>query len=273
MFLQHRENFLQIFSVLRKQIFLIEIPAHPRPAKRPERPVCQSCSRRCLSPQIHVVKTRRTFTVKILLCRLLRIFQQFPIHPHQRLRQFMKITGTGHPVVHLCIDIYRIIALPGRDPIAVPDSLQICRLCPRPRTGNQQIPPIVKQQLLQSRILAVFFILFQPFRKIHSVSAAISKRQFHSLKILLILSNMFLPQLFYRHSGAFLILKQKFCRIISLHIRMSGNTCKTGTNQDSKGNFMDIDASNSRFCRDDFSVFRLKQTPALIWHPFFLWIF
>ena len=139
------------------------------------------------------MKARRTLTVKILLRRLPRIFQQFPIHPHQRLRQFMKITRTGHPVVHLCINIYRIIALPGRDPVAVPDSLQICRLCPRPRTGNQQIPPIVKQQLLQSRILAVFFILFQPVRKIHSVSAAISKRQFYSLKILLILPDMLFP--------------------------------------------------------------------------------
>ena len=207
MLFQHRKNLLQILSVLCKQIFLIEIPAHPRPAKRPERPVCQSCRRGCLSPQIHIMKTRRTLTLKILLRCLPRIFQQFPVHPHQRLCQFMKITRTGHPVVHLGIDVYRIIALPGRDSVAVPDSLQICRLCPRSGTGNQQIPTIIKQQLLQSRILAVFFILFQPFRKIHSVSAVISKRQFHSLKILLILSDMFFPQLFYGYPGLLLILK------------------------------------------------------------------
>lgn len=153
------------------------------------------------------METRRTFTVKIFLRRLPRTFQQFPVHPHQRLCQFVKITRTGHPVIHLGIDIYRIIALPRRDPVAVPDTLQVCRLRARSGTGNQQIPSIIKQQLLQPRILAVFFILFQPFRKIHPVSAAISKRQFHSLKILLILPDMFFPQLFHRHPGSLLILK------------------------------------------------------------------
>ena len=57
------------------------------------------------------------------------------------------------------------------------------------------------------KILAIFFILFQPFRKIHSVSAVISNRQFHSLKILLILPDMFFPQLFYGYPGLLLILK------------------------------------------------------------------
>ena len=96
-----------------------------RTARMPGR---TSVCRRRLTPQIHVMKTCCTVAAKICFLGLFSIIQKLAVHPHKRLDQLMQPARSRHPVVHLGVDVDRIIAVPRRQLFAVPESLQVCRL-------------------------------------------------------------------------------------------------------------------------------------------------
>ena len=82
-----------------------------------------------------------------------------PIHPDDRLLllsffrceavrsirsnsdswQSLKFAFFCHPIIHFCIDIYRIVAAPRSSQVMVPDSLQVCTLCTRFRGRDHKI--------------------------------------------------------------------------------------------------------------------------------------
>ena len=124
-FFQNQENLPQVVIVFRKQIFVKQVSAHPCRTERPECPGRTSVCRRRLTPQIHVMKTCCTVAAKICFCGLFSIIQKLAVHPHKRLDQLMQPARSRHPVVHLGVDVDRIIAVPRRQLFAVPESLQV----------------------------------------------------------------------------------------------------------------------------------------------------
>ena len=69
--------------------------------------------------------------------------------------RFVALGEVGHlggPVVHLGVDVDRIVAAPGRTHRLVPDALQVGRLAAGPGAGDQQIAAEVEQQRRQSGI-------------------------------------------------------------------------------------------------------------------------
>ena len=167
------------------------------------------------------MKTCCTVAAKICFCGLFSIIQKLAVHPHKRLDQLMQPARSRHPVVHLGVDVDRIIAVPRRQLFAVPESLQVCRLTAGAGTGNQQISSKIKHQRFQCSIVRIFFVLQNPFPQIQLLPAAFRKFQFNPVKKLLILCNMFLLQYFKRALAPVQICFQQRCRICSFGLRMA----------------------------------------------------
>ncbi len=75
--------------------------------------------------------------------------------PDERLHAFAEIGGIRQPVIHLKIDVGRVLAVPRRiDPI-VPDALERRRLRSRTRRGNHEIAAVLQVKRRQRRIRAL----------------------------------------------------------------------------------------------------------------------
>jgi len=74
-------------------------------------------------------------------------------HRHERLDALAEVHRLGRPVVHLGIDVDRVLALPGRIHALVPEALEIGRLRARPRAADQQVPAELKVEGRQLRIV------------------------------------------------------------------------------------------------------------------------
>ncbi len=64
-------------------------------------------------------------------------------HGHQRFDAFAQPGRLGGPVVHLGIDVDRVFSTPRRCVGLVPHALKVRRLSARPRTGDQQVAPVL----------------------------------------------------------------------------------------------------------------------------------
>src|SRR5690554_3989448 len=63
-----------------------------------------------------------------------------------------QVAHFSRPVIHLRIDVDRVVAAPRRAELVIPYALQICRLSTGPGTGDEQITPILKQELDETGI-------------------------------------------------------------------------------------------------------------------------
>ena len=63
-----------------------------------------------------------------------------------------QVAGLRRPVVHLHIDVCGVVAAPGRDDTLAPDALQVCRLCARPGTADQEVSAVMKVESGERRI-------------------------------------------------------------------------------------------------------------------------
>ena len=229
-FFQYGKDSFQILPVAGKKVFLKQISAHPGSAERPVSPDGHARSGRCLSPDIHIMETGRSFPAQQLAGTFSAVFQQLPVHPLQRLRQFMQTAGPCQPVVHLRIDIYGIIAKPGGYFLLIPDSLKIGRLRPRPGRGNQEISAEVKQHGIQRDILFPCLKPRKPLPQIHFFPAAFSQIQAHPSKVGSIVTDMLLPQLFKRPAAALHVLPGQDLRIRPFRKRMPVKPVEARTN-------------------------------------------
>ena len=50
-----------------------------------------------------------------------------------------EVADLGGPVVHLGVDVDRVLAAPGGVQVVVPEALEVRRLAARPRAGDQQV--------------------------------------------------------------------------------------------------------------------------------------
>ena len=92
-----------------------------------------------------IIRLRRTFATCHLLLGPL----------NQRKMQFRQIGYLCRPMIHLQINIQVIIAIPRRMDRITPQALQIRRQQSHTGRRNQQIPPELKIQSLQTRIILI----------------------------------------------------------------------------------------------------------------------
>lgn len=85
-----------------------------------------------------------TFATVHVTCGLSTGHSHFPDHPDERFVKFGKIGDFGRPVVHLGIDVGRILAVPWRSHAVVPDSLKV---------GSGEIGPI--SQMLYDNLTGI----------------------------------------------------------------------------------------------------------------------
>ena len=81
-----------------------------------------------------VMHTRR------LCARLGELFD----HREKRLHALAEICRFGRPVVHLRVDVDRVLAAPRRGERVIPQTLQVCRLGARPRARGEQVSPVLE---------------------------------------------------------------------------------------------------------------------------------
>ena len=67
-------------------------------------------------------------------------------------RRTRQIAWLGRPVVHLGVDVDRVLARPGRAHALVPDALQIGRLPAGPRTADEQVTAELEIERRELRI-------------------------------------------------------------------------------------------------------------------------
>ena len=87
---------------------------------------------------------------------------QLPDHPEQRLGTLGEVGHLGRPVVHLRVDVGRVLRIPHGIHVLVPDPLQVGRLRARTRRGDQHIAPELEQQRREGRVVGAVEFL-QPF--------------------------------------------------------------------------------------------------------------
>ena len=74
------------------------------------------------------------------------------MNDEQRLVQLGEVGRLGRPVVHLGVDVDRVVRAPRRPQLVVPDALQVRRLRARAAAGDQQVAAVLEQQLDELRI-------------------------------------------------------------------------------------------------------------------------
>src|SRR5438045_8521102 len=83
----------------------------------------------------------------------------------QRLGELGEIGRLREPVVHLGVDVHRVLAVPWRRVAVVPESLQRRRLAARAARGDQQIATEVEEERVQSGIAALLGAEYAPIRR------------------------------------------------------------------------------------------------------------
>ena len=79
---------------------------------------------------------------------------QVAYHGEQRPEGLVQAGHLGRPVVHLGIDVYRILAVPGSEELVVPDALQVGGLSSCLRGAYQQIASVVEHQRHHRHVVA-----------------------------------------------------------------------------------------------------------------------
>ena len=65
-----------------------------------------------------------------------------------------RLVGLGRPVVHLGVDVDRVLAAPGRGQAVVPDALEIGRLAAGARAADEQVAAVLEEERGEGRIVA-----------------------------------------------------------------------------------------------------------------------
>lgn len=110
---------------------------------------CQHCDAR----QSHACRTS--------LCRALARDGQIVHHLYQRLVDLGHIAGENGPVVHLGVYVHRIVGMPRRAQLLIPDALKRRWLRAGARRGYREIASEVEQQGVESDVILVFLEIAQ----------------------------------------------------------------------------------------------------------------
>src|SRR5678816_3767899 len=120
----HRISAREKVFITGEFVVIPQMRAKPRAARGPEPPEW-SINGRGLSPQIRVVMTNPATRAVLNTRSACAILHQLRHHPQQWLVTLGKVRGLGWPVVHLRVDVDRVLAFPRRRHQVVPDALQV----------------------------------------------------------------------------------------------------------------------------------------------------
>ena len=123
-----------------------DVLTHPCSAERPPAPRCIFAARLCGSPEIRIMMGYPAVRMIVFPRRPFSGFRQLGQKIHEREMAFRKGQRLAGPVIHLHVDVVRIVAGPGRHHRVVPDPLQVHRLTARTGSGYGQIPGILQEQ-------------------------------------------------------------------------------------------------------------------------------
>ena len=148
--LHQRIDLRQVFLVSVIEIAVPEVLAEPGTAARPEAAVGE-VQRARDAPQVGIV-VQHPAAAAVLARRDGAALREVADQRQQRLVQLRQVRQLGGPVVHLQVDVGRIIAAPGRGRAGVPDALQVGRLRAGLRAADQQIAAELEVGRHQRRI-------------------------------------------------------------------------------------------------------------------------
>ena len=136
-----------------------EVGAQPRAAQEPIGPpriALASPDRRSLAPDVRIVMRNPATGPIILTSGFVTIVRQVLDQPEKGLVTLGEVGQLRRPIVHLGINIERIVGTPGRGHRFIPDTLQGGGDTPGARTRDQQVASVVEKQRGQRRIITAF---------------------------------------------------------------------------------------------------------------------
>ena len=137
--------------ILAEGVVLEEVGREPRGAHRPEAPTgAVDGGRR--TPEVGVVvgdeAARPVVGPRRPSARLAQLLDQV----EERLVALREVRHLGRPVVHLGVDVDRVLAAPGRVHLVVPEALEVRRLGARTRAGDEQVAPVLEVGRGEARV-------------------------------------------------------------------------------------------------------------------------
>ncbi len=133
-------------------IMFPQVLAEPRAAGGPEAP--GTVDRGGSPPEIGVVVGDPAAGPPLHLGGAGAGFGEILDHGHERLDALAQIGGFGRPVVHLGVDVDRVLAAPGRVQAVVPKALERGRLSALARGTDEQVAAVLEIQSGQPGIVA-----------------------------------------------------------------------------------------------------------------------
>ena len=154
---QHRIRLVaQPGEVAAVQVVLVEVLRQPRPGHRPRGPhrvaVAPVADHAGVPPDVGVV-VRRPAARAVHRRRGPRAGdRQITDEREERLVQLGEVGRFRRPVVHLGVDVDRVVRAPRRPHVVVPDALQVGGLRAGPARRDQQVAPVLEEQLDETGI-------------------------------------------------------------------------------------------------------------------------
>ena len=131
--LHDRVVLAQEVAIAREQVVLPEVRAEPR-ARRRERAPARAVHRSGDAPDVRVLVEDPAPGAVVLAGDAGALIGHLADQPEERLRRLGEVGDLRGPVVHLEVDVRRVLRIPHRIHVGVPDALQVRRLRARAST-------------------------------------------------------------------------------------------------------------------------------------------
>ena len=144
--------------IAREPVVLPEVSGQPGAARGEPAPV-RPVHRRGHTPDVGVLVVHPAARAVMFTGDGRALVGQFPDHPEQRLGALGQVRHLGRPVVHLGVDVRRVLRIPHGIHVLVPDPLQVGGLRPRPRRRDQHVAAELEQERGEGRIVGAVELL------------------------------------------------------------------------------------------------------------------
>ena len=174
------------------------------------------------------------------------------------------------PVVHLCVDVDGVIAIPRRLRTGIPEPLQIGSLRSGTRCCNGEVAPKMKIQRVQGRISFAFLQSEQSFTGRKRTFLAAAQIEFCAAIEGLIILNMRIHQLGKGFlDGRIQFPTARLNKRDTFQNRMTVPAGKTGADIEKQHHFISLFHVNNAAFRCDFSAICFQTHFGIIAHAFF----
>ncbi len=150
----HRIDAFEIRPVEVVLVVLPEVRAQPGAARGPQAPQ-RAVDRRGGPPQVGVVMANPAARAVHAMRGHRPRNREILDHPDQRLDALGEGGDLGRPIVHLGVDVDRVLAAPGRRDLVVPYALEVGGLAAGARRRDQQVAAIVEIKRGERRVVRI----------------------------------------------------------------------------------------------------------------------